>query len=293
VVPSTSSSSSSSKAEMMRKAAFRTPAEGLTRLGAILRVPSMAVLASSIQLATALASMSRRLERTAAGGESWGAPPNTAPTAADSGERPKQPQTPSSPTAGMMRRRHKGLTEWKALLCTLIADREVKSLRHDAKRLLRRLCVTQAAYHGVRDSYQFTAELRKVLHSLPPRAARAACEALRDPAAGASVPGAGGGRGLVYLNYPLDSIKAASKSTENAMLVQLKGRFKVQRLLVRIADAHGRLVRTIRLHYHSKPVATITDLRMPENAAKWRLAATVHVPRDKVSVQVDLPLPLT
>ncbi|CAN0027784.1 unnamed protein product, partial [Ectocarpus sp. 12 AP-2014] len=95
-------------------------------------------------------------------------------------------------------------------------------------------------------------------------------------AAGASVPGAGGGRGLVYLNYPLDSIKAASKSTENAMLVQLKGRFKVQRLLVRIADAHGRLVRTIRLHYHSKPVATIADLRMPENAAKWRLAATVH-----------------
>lgn len=61
------------------------------------------------------------------------------------------------------------------------------------------------------------------------------------------------------------------------MQVQLKGRFKVQRLLVRIADAHGRLVRTIRLHYHSKPVASITDLRMPENAAKWRLAATVHV----------------
>lgn len=51
----------------------------------------------------------------------------------------------------------------------------------------------------------------------------------------------------------------------------------MQRLLVRIADAHGRLVRTIRLHYHSKPVATIADLRMPENAAKWRLAATVHV----------------
>lgn len=43
----------------------------------------------------------------------------------------------------------------------------------------------QAAYHGVRDSYQFTAELRKVLHSLPPRAARAACEALRDPAGAA------------------------------------------------------------------------------------------------------------
>lgn len=46
---------------------------------------------------------------------------------------------------------------------------------------------------------------------------------------------------------------------------------------MRIADAHGRLVRTIRLHYHSKPVASLTDLRMPENAAKWRLAASVQV----------------
>lgn len=59
--------------------------------------------------------------------------------------------------------------------------------------------------------------------------------------------------------------------------VQLKGRFKIQRLSVRIADAHGRLVKTIRLHYHSKPVASLTDLRMPENAAKWRLAASVQV----------------
>ncbi|CAM9767607.1 unnamed protein product, partial [Ectocarpus sp. 13 AM-2016] len=105
-VASTSSSSSSSKAEMMRKAAFRTPAEGLTRLGAILRVPSMAVLASTIQLATALASMSRRLERMAAGGESWEAPPNAAPSA-DSGERPRHPHTSSPPTVEVMRRRHK------------------------------------------------------------------------------------------------------------------------------------------------------------------------------------------
>lgn len=39
---------------------------------------------------------------------------------------------------------------------------------------------------------------------------------------GASVStggGGGGGGGLVFLNYPLDSIKASSKSTENAMLV--------------------------------------------------------------------------
>lgn len=51
----------------------------------------------------------------------------------------------------------------------------------------------------------------------------------------------------------------------------------MQKFSVRIADAHGRLVRTIRLHYHSKPVPALTNLRMPENAAKWRLAATMQV----------------
>lgn len=59
--------------------------------------------------------------------------------------------------------------------------------------------------------------------------------------------------------------------------VQLKASFKVRRLTVRIADAHGRLVRMIRLHYHTKPVTSLADLRLPENAAKWRLAASVHV----------------
>lgn len=161
------------------------------------------------------------------------------------------------------------LREWKSLLCSLIADKELKSLRHDAKRLLRRLCVTQAsvvtrwmgrwpasvspngfdsvdasfgyfpgasqkqeqqsmmpgglfggpeemrgdsrekvrsrtwcclcfavdgllgqaAYHGVRDSYQFTAELGKVLEYLPPSAARAACEMLRNPPGSGSTSG--------------------------------------------------------------------------------------------------------
>lgn len=77
---------------------------------------------------------------------------------------------------------------------------------------------------------------------------------------------------------PLPPSLAATNETRLPCLqVQLKGRFKVRRLSVRIADAHGRLVRTIRLRYHSKPVASLTDLRMPENAAKWRLAATVHV----------------
>ena len=59
--------------------------------------------------------------------------------------------------------------------------------------------------------------------------------------------------------------------------VQLKASFKVRRLNVRMTEPHGRLVRTIRLHYHAKAVASLTDLRMPDNAAKWRLAASVHV----------------
>ncbi|CAN0082774.1 unnamed protein product, partial [Sphacelaria rigidula] len=75
--------------------------------------------------------------------------------------------------------------------------------------------------------------------------------------------------------------------------VKLKGRFKIRRLSVRIADAHGRFVRTIRLHYHTKPVANLNDLKLPENVAKWRLAGTVEVPRDKTSVQLDLAIPLS
>ena len=35
----------------------------------------------------------------------------------------------------------------------------------------------------MRDSHQFTAEVRKVLYSLPPQAAKAACESLRNPPA--------------------------------------------------------------------------------------------------------------
>lgn len=35
------------------------------------------------------------------------------------------------------------LKDWTALLCTLISDRELKALRHDGKRLLRRLCGSQ------------------------------------------------------------------------------------------------------------------------------------------------------
>lgn len=50
----------------------------------------------------------------------------------------------------------------------------------------------QAAYHSVRDGYQFTAELRKVLESLPPGVARAACDMLRYPPA---LPVAGRKRG--------------------------------------------------------------------------------------------------
>lgn len=59
--------------------------------------------------------------------------------------------------------------------------------------------ILQTAYHGVRDSYQFTAELRKVLHSLPPRVAWAASQVLRNPSAApaAASTGLGSGRGGV------------------------------------------------------------------------------------------------
>ncbi|CAM9348332.1 unnamed protein product, partial [Scytosiphon promiscuus] len=161
------------RAEVLKNAAFRTPAEGLTRLSSVLRVPSLAVLASSLQLATVRAFV--RADH--CGGGTSGTPQNLAPAAAP------RPQPRTSQALQHQTRRQRGLTEWKALLCALIADREVKSMRHDAKRLLRRLCITQASYHGVRDSYQFTAELRKVLHSLPSRAARGNGQALRNSTA--------------------------------------------------------------------------------------------------------------
>lgn len=80
------------------------------------------------------------MERTAAGGTS-GAPQNAAPAVTP----PLQPHASQS-LQQQQTRRQRGLTEWKALLCTLIADREVKSMRHDAKRLLRRLCITQVGW---------------------------------------------------------------------------------------------------------------------------------------------------
>lgn len=49
----------------------------------------------------------------------------------------------AAPGAVQQQQQQDDLTEWKALLCTLIADRELKPLRHDGKRLLRRLCVSQ------------------------------------------------------------------------------------------------------------------------------------------------------
>lgn len=63
-------------------------------------------------------------------------------------------------------------------LATLIRCFPFSFLFLSSRRLF--LFRSQAAYHCVRDSYQFTAELRKVLHSLTPRAARAACLALRN-----------------------------------------------------------------------------------------------------------------
>lgn len=61
----------------------------------------------------------------------------------------------ASPPTSSKEPRHQRqeFSEWKALLCTLIADRELRPLRHDAKKLLRRLCVSQVTAPGSGLSY--------------------------------------------------------------------------------------------------------------------------------------------
>lgn len=80
--------------------------------------------------------MNKRSQKMGAGG--GGAPKAPAAAAASRPQDLQQKQERQE-----QEQQQRGLTEWKALLCTLIADRELKPLRYDAKRLLRRLCVTQ------------------------------------------------------------------------------------------------------------------------------------------------------
>lgn len=61
-------------------------------------------------------------------------------------EQERQEQERQEQERQQEQQQQQGLTAWKALLCTLIADRELKPLRYDAKRLLRRLCVTQVRF---------------------------------------------------------------------------------------------------------------------------------------------------
>ncbi|CAN0001413.1 unnamed protein product, partial [Phaeothamnion confervicola] len=95
-----------------------------------------------------------------------------------------------------------------------------------------------------------------------------------------------------YASLPLDAVKAGTKTTENALLVQLKARYTIRRITIRAHEAHGRFVKRINVWYHVRAVASLAELKMPENVAKWRRAASVVVPRERSVAQIDLPLPL-
>ncbi|CAM9374583.1 unnamed protein product, partial [Chrysoparadoxa australica] len=97
------------------------------------------------------------------------------------------------------------------------------------------------------------------------------------------LPSSASREGQAYQSQQLDSIKQATRTTEDAVMVQLKGQYGIKRIGLRIADAHGRFVKTLNVYYHAKPVVSLNELKLPENVAKWRLA---------VSVPVELPLPL-
>lgn len=84
------------------------------------------------------------------------------------------------------------------------------------------VCAEQESSSSLTAAGKATTAAAAEAESLAVAGSRSGGAAAAAAAAGASVPVAGGGRGLVYLNYPLDSIKAASKSTENAMLVSVR-----------------------------------------------------------------------
>jgi hypothetical protein len=54
-------------------------------------------------------------------------------------------------------------------------------------------------------------------------------------------------------------------------------RHLIKRISVRSHDAHGRFVKTIHVYYSAKPVANLTELKLPEHADQWHKCATLHV----------------
>ncbi len=90
----------------------------------------------------------------------------------------------------------------------------------------------------------------------------------------------------------LDSIRVASRTSESAVIVELAGSYCIEQLDVRVSDAHGRLVKTINIYHHAPAVASIHDLRLPNNAHKWQRCAIMCLGPNDTSATVELPLPL-
>ncbi len=90
----------------------------------------------------------------------------------------------------------------------------------------------------------------------------------------------------------LESIRAASRASESAVIVKLTGSYCIEQLDVRVSDAHGRLVKTINIYHHAPAVASINELRLPNNAHKWQRCAILCLGPDETSATVELPLPL-
>ncbi|CAM9976975.1 unnamed protein product, partial [Discosporangium mesarthrocarpum] len=127
--------------------------EGLGVLNTALRTPAPAVLGAVLELGTALVGQTKR----------FGAAGSKGPGASSGSPELWQPQ-------------------WKQLLCSVIANKDLKGSKHAAKRLLRKICRNQSSYHLVRDSYQFTVELNHVIDALTPSMAATALALLSNHA---------------------------------------------------------------------------------------------------------------
>ncbi len=102
----------------------------------------------------------------------------------------------------------------------------------------------------------------------------------------------GGGVELPVPMRSLDSIRATSRTSESAVIVKLAGFYCIEQLEVRVSGAHDRLVKTINVYHHSSTVASINELRLPDNAHKWQRCAILCLGPAENSAIVELPVPL-
>jgi hypothetical protein len=55
------------------------------------------------------------------------------------------------------------------------------------------------------------------------------------------------------------------------------GRYLIRKLALRVHEPHGRLVKLINVYYSPKKVASLSELRMPDNADKWHFCVAIPV----------------